>query len=89
MGSSFTGLVSSITNFGLFVYLPELMLDGLIHITELGDDYFIFDERQQMLVGKKTGMRFANGQQIRVLIAAVNLSRLYIDLALAEEDNTK
>jgi len=89
VGSSFTGLVSSITNFGLFVYLPELMLDGLIHITELGDDYFIFDERQQMLVGKKTGMRFANGQQIRVLIAAVNLSRLYIDLALAEEDNTK
>jgi ribonuclease R len=88
VGSTFTGYVTSVTNFGLFVYMPELMLDGLVHITELGDDYFIFDEVKQMLVGKASGTRFANGQQLKVLIAAVNMSRLYIDLSIPNESGS-
>ena len=88
IGKTFKGIVTSIVNFGLFVYIPDLMLDGLLHVTELGDDYFIFDEKKQVLVGKKTGKQFNNGQELLIEIANVDMTKLFIDFCIAEESSS-
>ncbi len=85
IGKTFKGTVTSIVNFGLFIYIPDLMLDGLLHVTELGDDYFIFDEKKQVLVGKKTGKQFHNGQELLIEIANVDMTKLFIDFCIADE----
>jgi len=82
LGSEFTGIVTSIVNFGIFVYLPEILLDGLVHITELGQDYFIFDEQKQILVGKRSGLKYYSGQEVRIQIFNVDMARLFVDLKL-------
>lgn len=86
IGSHFKGNITSITNFGLFVYIPDLMLDGLVHITELGDDYFIFDEKTQILLGKRSGVKYHCGQELEIQIAGVDLARLFIDFAIYKEE---
>ena len=82
VGKEFTGLVTSVVNFGLFVYIPDLMLDGLVHVTELGSDYYVFDEKKQLLIGKKTGVKFASGQELTIEIAGVDMAKLFIDFKL-------
>jgi ribonuclease R len=82
IGAEFKGIITSVTKFGLFVYLPELMLDGLVHITELGEDYFIFDDKKQALTGKNTGVAYHNGQIIQTQIGGVDMAQLFIDLNL-------
>ncbi|MBY0379772.1 MAG: ribonuclease R [Burkholderiales bacterium] len=82
IGSNFKGNLTSITNFGLFVFIPDLMLDGLVHITELGNDYFVFDDKKQTLTGKKTGIQYRNGSDLQIEIVGVDLAKLFIDLAL-------
>ena len=82
IGDVFHGYVTSVTNFGVFVYLPDLSIDGLIHVTELGNDYFNFNSSQQMLVGKKTGIKYNIGQEQQVIIESVDLSKLFINLVL-------
>ena len=84
MGSEFAGIITSVVNFGLFVYLPELMLDGLLHVTELGDDYFVFDENKHFLLGKKSGIRYQIGQEVKIAIFDVDMVKLFIDFKLAE-----
>ena len=82
IGKEFHGLITSVVNFGLFVYIPDLMLDGLVHVTELGSDYYVFDEKKQLLTGKKTGAKFASGQELQVEIAGVDMAKLFIDFKL-------
>lgn len=86
IGSTFTGVISSIIHFGLFIYIPDLMLDGLLHVTQLGNDYFIFDDKSQILVGKKTGFKYISGQSIIVEIVDVDMAKLFIDLKLANDN---
>ncbi|RCE49446.1 ribonuclease R, partial [Escherichia coli] len=59
LGEVFAGTVSAVTSFGLFVQLDELYVEGLVHITELGGEYFRFDEVRQELRGERTGIRYA------------------------------
>ncbi len=82
IGKEFNGLITSVVNFGVFVYIPDLMLDGLVHVTELGSDYFVFDEKKQLLVGKKTGVKFVSGQELQIEIAGVDMAKLFIDFKL-------
>ena len=82
IGKEFSGLITSVVNFGVFVYIPDLMLDGLVHVTELGSDYFVFDEKKQLLVGKKSGAKFASGQELQIEIAGVDMAKLFIDFKL-------
>ncbi len=82
IGKEFHGLITSVVNFGLFVYIPDLMLDGLVHVTELGSDYYVFDEKKQLLTGKKTGAKFASGQELQIEIAGVDMAKLFIDFKL-------
>ena len=82
VGDSFEGVVSSVTNFGLFVRLTEYHIDGLVHITSLEDDYYRYDDVKQMLIGETGGRQFRLGDTITVKVAAVNLDERKIDLVL-------
>lgn len=84
IGNEYSGIVTSVVSFGLFVSIPELMIDGLVHVTELGGDYFVFDEKRHCLVGKNNGFKYVAGQELTVLIANVDMDKLFIDLELAE-----
>ncbi|MDO8275255.1 MAG: VacB/RNase II family 3'-5' exoribonuclease, partial [Serpentinimonas sp.] len=64
LGEEFAGVISAVTSFGLFVTLENLYVEGLVHITELGGDYFRFDEARQELRGERTGIRYALGSRM-------------------------
>ncbi|MGB2739298.1 MAG: ribonuclease R [Cognaticolwellia sp.] len=86
VGDTFTGVISTVTNFGLFVRLADLHIEGLVHITSLGHDYYHFDDVRMSLSGENTGLKYHIGDTIEVKVAAVNLDEKKIDLALAGEN---
>lgn len=84
VGNQYHGIITSVVSFGLFVSIPELLIDGLIHVTELGGDYYVFDEKRHSLMGKNSGFKYVAGQELDVVIANVDMDRLFIDLELVE-----
>ena len=82
LGEEFGGVVSSVTSFGIFVTLDAMYVEGLVHITELGGEYFRFDEARQELRGERTGMRYAIGTRVRVQVSRVDLDGRKIDFRL-------
>jgi ribonuclease R len=74
-----------VTNFGLFVTLTDLYIDGLVHISNVGDDFFVYDEQQQQLIGKDKGTLFGLGDLVKVKVAGVNMDLLQIDFDLKEK----
>ncbi|MDO5289809.1 MAG: ribonuclease R [Pseudomonadota bacterium] len=85
LGEEFNGTVSAVTSFGLFVLLTDLHVEGLVHITELGGEYFRFDEVRQELRGERTGIRYALGTRVRVQVSRVDLDARKIDFRLVRE----
>jgi predicted RNA-binding protein with RPS1 domain len=85
LGEEYGGKVSSVTSFGLFVQLDGLYVEGLIHITELGGEYFRFDEARQELRGERSGMRYGVGARVRVQVSRVDLDGRKIDFRLVHE----
>jgi ribonuclease R len=87
LGEEFAGTVSAVTSFGLFVTLDSLYVDGLVHITELGGEYYRFDEVRQELRGERTGIRYGVGTRIRVQVSRVDLDGRKIDFRLVREQD--
>jgi ribonuclease R len=85
VGETFTGVISTVTNFGLFVRLSDLHIEGLIHITSLGHDYYHFDDVRMCLSGERTGAKYHIGDVLEVKVAAVNLDEKKIDLVLSSD----
>ena len=85
LGEEYGGTVSAVTNFGLFVQLDGLYVEGLIHITELGGEYYRFDEARQELRGERSGARYAVGTRVRVQVSRVDLDTRKIDFRLVRE----
>ena len=85
LGEEFAGTVSAATSFGLFVTLDELYVEGLVHITELGGEYFRFDDARQELRGERSGVRYAVGSRVRVQVSRVDLDGRKIDFRLVRE----
>ncbi len=85
VGEEFEGSVSAVTEFGLFVTLSSLYVDGLVHVRNMGNDYFEFDQASQTLNGRGHGQRFALGDQLRVKIAGVNLEDRKVDFELVKQ----
>jgi ribonuclease R len=75
-------VVSAATSFGIFVTLDTLYVEGLVHITELGGEYFRFDELRQELRGERTGIRYAIGSRVQVQVSRVDLDGRKIDFRL-------
>ena len=85
LGEEFSGTVSAVAGFGLFVTLDALYVDGLVHITELGGEYYRFDEARQELRGERTGVRYAVGARVRVQVSRVDLDGRKIDFRMIRE----
>jgi ribonuclease R len=92
LGEEYSGVVTSATSFGIFVTLDTLYVEGLVHITELGGEYFRFDEARQELRGERTGIRYAIGTRVQIQVSRVDLDGRKIDFRLvnpAEEFNPR
>ncbi len=85
LGEEYGGVVTSATSFGIFVTLDAMYVEGLVHITELGGEYFRFDEARQELRGERTGIRYAIGSRVRVQVSRVDLDGRKIDFRLVRE----
>ena len=87
LGEEFSGVVSSVTSFGIFVTLDAMYVEGLVHITELGGEYYRFDEARQELRGERSGMRYAIGSRVQVQVSRVDLDGRRIDFRLLHEED--
>ncbi len=85
VGETFAGTIASVASFGMFVTLDDLHIDGLVHVTELGRDYFHFDAARHALVGERSGRVFQLAGRVRVRVVRVDLDASKIDFALADE----
>ena len=83
VGETFEGTISGVTSFGLFVTLDRLYIDGLVHVTELGRDYFHFDAGRHAMIGERSGRVFQLAGRVRVTVARVDLETTKIDFTLA------
>ena len=89
VGDRFTGVISTVTNFGLFVRLQDLHIEGLVHITALGQDYYHYDDVRMCLTGENSGVKYRVGDVVTVQVAAVNLDEKKIDLTMQSSDDNK
>ncbi|MCH2005879.1 ribonuclease R [Acinetobacter ursingii] len=85
LGEEFIGIISAVTEFGLFVTLKDLYVDGMIHVSHLGDDFFLYDQASQSLVGQNRGQIFGLGDEVKIKVAAVNLEERKIDFELIQQ----
>jgi len=85
VGDVYHGVVSGVTSFGIFVQLQDILVDGLIHVKDLENDYFLCDETGYRLVGQYTGRSFKLGDSVDVQVIKVNAERGHLDLFLVDE----
>ncbi len=84
VGNEFSGVVTSVTGFGLFVQLDELFIEGLVHITGLPRDYYNFEAAHHRLVGERTGRVFRLGDRLSVIVTRVDVDERKIDFDLVD-----
>jgi ribonuclease R len=87
VGQEYDGVVSGVTGFGFFVELAEVFVEGLVHISTLGDDFYELRETQHLLRGRRTRRTFRVGDPVRVAVAGASLDRRQIDFVLADREN--
>jgi len=85
LGSDHVGYVTGVTQFGVFVTLHDLMIEGLLHLRDFEDDYYIFDDRRMRIIGRNTKRVVRYGTQLRVRIVKANIDRREIDLRLSKD----
>ncbi len=84
VGEIFEGSISSVVPFGIFVALDGVFVEGLVHVSELGHDYFHFDEKSHAMVGERSGRRFRLSDRVRVQLTRVDMEANKIDFRLAD-----
>ena len=82
LGQKHKAVIASVLPFGFFAQLDEIMVDGMVHISNLQDDYYIYDEMDQILVGEKFGKRYGVGDEILVRVSKVDLEQYRVDFQL-------
>jgi ribonuclease R len=85
IGEVFDGTISAVTAFGIFVALDAVYVEGLVHVSELGADYFQFDAIKHQMLGERTGQRFRLGDRVRVKLVRADLETNKIDFVLADD----
>lgn len=83
MGMVFDGVVSGVSEWGIYVEIKENLCEGMIPLRDLKDDHYIFDEKNYCLIGRRTHRRFTLGDNLKIQVASVNMDRKTIDFALA------
>ncbi|MBU2847277.1 RNB domain-containing ribonuclease, partial [Acidithiobacillus ferriphilus] len=79
VGETYTGIITGVTGFGLFVALREIYVEGLIHISTLGEDYFHFDAQHYRIIGDRSKETFQLGDEIEIKVVSVNLDERKMD----------
>ncbi|WP_417224054.1 ribonuclease R [Amphritea sp.] len=87
VGDVFSGVISTVTNFGLFIELDDTQVEGLVHVTALNNDYYQFDAAQQRLVGERTRVNFGIGDKIEIRVVRVDMDQRKIEFELAYKDD--
>ncbi len=85
VGEEFPGIISAVTSFGFFVELAEVYVEGLVHISNLAQDYFHFDATSHQLKGERTGINYRLGDSVNVRVVRVDLDEKKIDFELAQK----
>ena len=85
IGEEFAGSVSAVKSFGIFVALDDVFVEGLVHISDLGSDYFHYDDAKHQLLGERSGNRFRLADRVRVQLVRVDMESSKIDFRLAGE----
>lgn len=83
LGDEFHGIISGVTNFGMFIEITDLLVEGLIRLRDIEDDYYVFDERNYSLIGRHNKKRYRLGDKITVQVVRVNPEKRVIDFRLA------
>jgi len=86
IGKSFTGIIASVTDFGIFIELDQIPVTGMIHLSALNDDYYEYRPERQELIGIRKGIIFALGQKVQIFVKDINLNRLEINFAFNNND---
>ncbi|MGA3287465.1 MAG: ribonuclease R [Bacteroidota bacterium] len=89
IGDEFHAVISGVTHFGIFVELTDLLVQGMIHIRDLRDDYYVYDEKQYTLKGRRTHKQYRLGDTLEVKVVRVNPEERQIDFALIEREEVK
>lgn len=85
VGEIFEGKISGVANFGIFVTLDDIHIDGLVHISDLGEDYFNFRPEIMAIEGERSGIRFNMGDRVAIKVARADLDDGKIDFVLIAE----
>ncbi len=85
LGDEFDGIITGVTNFGLFVQITDLLTDGLVHVTSLANDYYHYDAGSQRLKGERSGRTFSLGEAMRVRVQRVDMETRKIDFRPVDE----
>ncbi|MGE5384800.1 MAG: ribonuclease R [Betaproteobacteria bacterium] len=86
IGEEFDGTISAVTAFGIFVALDAVYVEGLVHVSELGEDYFQFDAVKHQMLGERTGQRYRLGDRVRVRLVRADLETNKIDFVLVRAE---
>jgi ribonuclease R len=89
VGQVFWGTVAGVTGFGLFVELDDIYIEGLLHVTELGNDYFTFDRSKHAMVGERTHLSYRLGDRLQVKVVRVDLESIKIDFTLLSSSKSE
>ena len=89
VGEEYSGVITGVTNFGLFVQITELQIDGLVHVTSLANDYYHYESGSQRLVGERTKKAYSLGESMRVTVHKVDLDARKIDFRPVVADEGK
>jgi ribonuclease R len=89
IGDEFHAVISGVTHFGMFVELADLLVEGMIHVRDLSDDYYMYDEKQYELKGRRTGRQYRLGDPVEVKVIRVNPEEHQIDFVLIYEDQKR
>ncbi|NPA45644.1 MAG: ribonuclease R [Chlorobi bacterium] len=85
IGEEFDGVISGVTEWGIYVELVDTLIEGMVRRTEMINDYFIYDPDEQAMVGQRTGKRYTLGDDIRVRVAGVNLEKKQVSFMMADD----
>jgi ribonuclease R len=89
LGQEYAGTITGVATFGLFVQLESLFVEGMIHISELGGDYYQYDEARQELRGERTGIRYRLTDRVHVLVSRVDLDARRIEFSLVKSNSDR
>ncbi len=89
IGKTFEGIISGVTEWGIYVELTENLCEGMIHIRNLDDDFYTYDEDNYQIIGRSTGKTYTLGDKISIEVMKADLEKKQLDFKLASNPNKK